>query len=141
MAKEPKDKKSKVLEVLKKEYPFESLLLGLLGSLVLVLGIYIFEGRHLTIRWTDLWIFATALRVNIFAIIVMLIGVAALFVALSPFFFPGLKEMRRVSWPKKQTMYEHTARVFGFVILLGLMFMIYDLVLRPIFEILYDMGV
>ncbi len=140
MAEKREEKVAKVLNLLKKEYPFEGLLLGLLGALVLTLGIYIFEGEVLQIRLTDLWIFATPLRINIFSIIVMVLGAAALIIALAPFFIPGFKEMRRVSWPTKDIMTNHTARVFGFVIFLGLMFVLYDLVFRPIFDFLYGLG-
>ncbi len=140
MPKDKTDKVNKVIQVLKTEYPFEGLLLGLLGALVLILGVYIFEGEHLRITFTQLWIFDSPLKIRIFSIIVMAIGAAAILVALAPFFVPGLKEMRRVSWPDKSTMYNHTARVFGFVIFLGLMFVLYDQIFRPIFNILYDLG-
>ncbi|GEM_PF-445871 len=136
----PDDKIGKVINLLKKEYPFEGLLLGILGALVLVLGIYIFEGELLQIRLTDWFIFATDTRINIFASIVMVIGAVALVIALAPFFVPGLKEMRRVSWPDRKTLKNHTARVFGFMIILALFFVLYDLVFAPIFDYLYGLG-
>ncbi len=139
----PKDKSekvNKVIQVLKTEYPFEGLLLCLLGALVLILGVYIFEGEHLRITFTQLWIFDSPFKIRVFSIIVMAIGAAAILVALAPFFIPGLKEMRRVSWPTKSLMYNHTARVFGFIIVLGIMFVLYDQIFRPIFNILYDLG-
>lgn len=139
MAKE-ENKTFKVLEILRKEYPFEGLLLGLLGALVLVLGIYIFEGEVLQIRFTDLWIFNTDLKITIFSIIVMLVGTAALLFALAPFFIPGFKELKKVSWPNKDTIYNHTARVFGFLIFLAVTFIVYDFIFRPIFNFLYELG-
>jgi len=139
MAKE-ENKTFKVLEILRKEYPFEGLLLGLLGALVLVLGVYIFEGEVLQIRFTDLWIFNTDLKITIFSIIVMLVGTAALLFALAPFFIPGFKELKRVSWPNKDTIYNHTARVFGFLIFLAVTFIVYDFIFRPIFNFLYELG-
>jgi len=139
MAKEEK-KAFKVMEILRKEYPFEGLLLGLLGALVLVLGIYILEGEVLRIRFTDLWIFNTDLKITIFSIIVMVVGAVALLFALAPFFIPGFKELKRVTWPNKETIYNHTGRVFGFLIFLALTFVIYDAVFRPLFGFLYELG-
>lgn len=131
----------RVLEILKKEYPFEGTLLALLGIVVIVLGVYIFEGQVLQIRLTDWWIFNTPLKIQIFSVTVALIGAAALFYALMPFFVPSFKEMNRVSWPDRDTMYNHTARVFGFLIFLAVTFILYDFIFRPIFSFLYDLGV
>lgn len=139
--KTPQDKVSKVLAVLKKEYPFEGLLLGLLGMIVLVLGVYIFEGEVLAIEYTNLWIFDAPYKITIFSIIVMLVGAIALIISIGPFFLPGLREMNRVTWPNKPTTYNNLARVFGFIIILGIMFILYDLVFRPIFDVLYGLGV
>ncbi|MGM0435649.1 MAG: preprotein translocase subunit SecE [Bacillota bacterium] len=139
------DKIGKVLDILKKEYPFEGLLLGLLGILVLVLGVYIFESETfgsniLVIRFTELWIFDSSLKRTIFSIIVMLVGAIALLMAVGPFFIPGLKEMNRVTWPNKPTFYNNFARVLGFIVVLGAMFILYDAVFRPIFDFLYGLG-
>ncbi len=140
MAEKKDEKVGKVIAMLKKEYPFEGLFLGLLGALVLILGIYIFEGELLQIRFTDWFIFATDLRINIFAFAIMAIGAVALVVALMPFFVPGFKELNRVTWPNKSIMQNHTARVFGFMIILAFMFVLYDFVFQPIFDYLYGLG-
>ncbi len=134
------EKFSKVMNILKKEYPFEGLLLGLLGALVLVLGVYIFEGDVLTIAMTDLWIFDAPWKIRVFSVIVMLVGAFALLYSLAPFFIPGFRELRRVSWPTRNVMSNHTARVFGFIIFLGLMFVLYDFIFRPVFEFLHEVG-
>ena len=137
MAEKKVEKKtSKVIQVLKTEYPFEGILLGFLGILVLILGVYIFESRVITIRFTDLFIFATELRIKIFATLVMIVGAGALLMAFAPFIIPGLKEMRRVSWPTRKTMINHSMRVFGFIIFLGIMFILYDGALRPLFTLI-----
>ena len=127
-------KTSRVIQILKTEYPFEGILLGFLGIVVLVLGVYIFEGQVLAIRWTDLFLFETELRIRIFAVAIMIIGIGAIYLAFAPFLLPGLKEMGRVSWPDSKTLGNHAARVFGFMIFLGLMFVLYDMVFRPIFD-------
>ncbi|MFH5881655.1 MAG: preprotein translocase subunit SecE [Candidatus Izemoplasmataceae bacterium] len=133
-------KQSKLLEILKTEYPFEGVLLGFLGILVLIIGVYIFEGQVLVIRLTSLWIFNTPTKITIFSIIVMVVGTGAIALAFSPFFIPGLKEMKRVTWPTRSLFLNHTARVLGFITFLGFMFVLYDSVLAPIFSWLYEIG-
>lgn len=132
--KQPEKKVSRVLEILKKEYPFEGVLLAVLGALVMVLGVYIFESRILVITLDHWWIFNTQFKIRVFSVIVMLIGAAALVYAVLPFLAPSVKEMGRVSWPTKKTMINHSSRVFGFIIFLGIMFLIYDSMFRPIFD-------
>lgn len=135
------EKKSfKVLDILKREYPFEGVLLAFLGALVLVLGVYIFEGQVLEVTLTDWWIFNAPWKVTTFSVIVMLIGLSALVYALMPFFLPGLKEMNKVSWPNRIMTNNYLARVFGFLLFLAFVFILFDFVLQPIFNFLYQLG-
>jgi preprotein translocase SecE subunit len=135
------EKKSfNVLNILKKEYPFEGILLGLLGALVLVLGVYIFEGEVLEVRLTEWWIFDAPWKIITFSFIIMAIGAAALIYAIAPFFIPGLKEMNKVSWPNRKMLNNHLARVFGFLLIVAVMFILYDLVFVPLFNFLYQLG-
>lgn len=135
------EKKSfNVLNILKKEYPFEGILLGLLGALVLVLGVYIFEGEVLEVRLTEWWIFNAPWKIITFSFIIMAIGAAALIYAVAPFFIPGLKEMNKVSWPTRIMLNNYLSRVFGFLLLLAVMFILYDLVFVPLFNFLYQLG-
>lgn len=131
-ANKPEKKVNKVLEVLKTEYPMEGILLGVLGIVVLLLGIYIYEAEVLVLR-DDWWIFNTVVKRNIFSFIIMLLGLAAMIMAFGPFVKPGVKEMKRVSWPSRDTMVNHSIRVLGFIIFLGIMFIIYDAIFRPLF--------
>jgi len=133
-------KKNKVIEILRKEYPFEKILLGILGSIVLVLGIYLVEGTVLEIRYTDLWIFNTDLKITIFSIFVIVIGAVSFVLAVWPFFVPSISEMKKVSWPNQKTILNHSARVFGFMIIIGLFFVVIDFGLRPLFLWLNSLG-
>ncbi|MCK5388630.1 MAG: preprotein translocase subunit SecE [Candidatus Izimaplasma sp.] len=133
-------KKNKVLEILKKEYPFEKILLGLLGAIVLILGIYLVEGTVLEIRFTDWWIFNSDLKIMIFSIFVIFIGTASFILSVWPFFVPSIGEMKKVSWPNKITISNHSARVFGFIFLIGMFFVAIDLGLRPLFDWLNGLG-
>lgn len=133
-------KTNKIIEILKTEYPFERILLGVLGAFVLVLGVYLVEGTVLTIRLTNWWIFNTELKRTIFAIFVILIGSGSLILALWPFFLPSLAEMKKVTWPNRSTILNHSARVFGFIIVLSVFFVLADLGLRPLFAYLVELG-
>ncbi|MCF7925143.1 MAG: preprotein translocase subunit SecE [Candidatus Izimaplasma sp.] len=141
MAKKPTDlKPNKVLEILKKEYPFERVLLGVLGILVTVLGVYLIEGSVLEIRYTDLWIFNTPTKILIFSIFVIVIGAVSFFMAVWPFFVPSFVEMKKVSWPGQNTILNHSARVFGFIIIISLFFVVADFGLRPLFNWIRELG-
>lgn len=141
MADNKEAKPNKVIEILKTEYPIEKVLLGVLGLLVLVLGVYLVEGGILRIRYTEWWIFDKPLKVTIFSIFVILIGASSFLMAIWPFFVPSFSEMKKVSWPNKKTIANHSMRVFGFLIFLSLMFLAYDALFAPIFEYLTDSGV
>ena len=141
MAKKTEEvKKNKVLEILKKEYPFEKIMLGSLGLIVLILGIYLVQGEILEIKYTDLWIFNSDLKITIFSIFVIVIGAVSFLLAVWPFFVPSISEMKKVSWPNKETIINHSSRVFGFIILIGLFFLVIDFGLRPLFLWLNGLG-
>jgi len=133
-------KKNKVIEILKKEYPFEKILLGLLGAIVLILGIYLVEGTVLEIKFTDWWIFNSDLKVTIFSIFVIVIGAASFLLSIWPFFVPSFGEMKKVSWPDRLTISNHSARVFGFIFIVGFFFVAIDFGLRPLFLWLNGLG-
>ena len=133
-------KKNKVMEILRKEYPFEKILLGILGAIVLVLGVYLVEGTILEIRYTDFWIFNSDLKITIFSIFVIVIGAVSFVLSVWPFFVPSIGEMKKVSWPNRVTITNHSARVFGFILLLGLFFVLVDFGLRPLFVWLIKLG-
>ena len=133
-------KKSKVIEILKKEYPFEKILLGVLGAIVLVLGIYLVEGTVLEIRYTDFWICNSDLKIMIFSIFVIVIGAVSFLLSVWPFFVPSIGEMKKVSWPNRTMISNHSARVFGFIFLIGFFFVAIDFGLRPLFKWLLELG-
>ncbi len=140
MAKIVEPKKNKVIEILKKEYPFEKILLGVLGAIVLILGIYLVEGTILVIKYTDLWIFNTELKITLFSIFVIAIGAVSIVLAVWPFFVPSIGEMKKVSWPTNKMIVNHTARVFGFILFIAFCFIVFDQGLSPLFSWLNEIG-
>jgi len=140
MANKNEPKKNKVLEILKKEYPFEKILLGMLGAIVLILGVYLVEGKVLVIKYTELWIFNTPLKINLFSAFVIAIGALSMILAIWPFFAPSIGEMKKVSWPNNEMIANHSARVFGFILFIAFCFIMFDYALRPLFEWLNAIG-
>jgi len=135
MAKTVQEQKpNKVIEILRKEYPFERILLGILGAFVLILGVYLVEGEVLTIRLTTWWIFNTEVKRTIFAIFIILVGTFAFLLSVWAFFVPSFAEMKKVTWPNRSTILNHSARVFGFIIILSLFFVVIDFGLIPLFQ-------
>ncbi len=133
-------KKNKVIEILRKEYPFEKILLGILGAIVLVLGVYLVEGSVLEIRYTDFWIFNSDFKVMFFSIFVIVIGAVSFLLSIWPFFVPSIGEMKKVSWPNKEMIMNHSGRVFGFIMIIGLFFVVIDFGLQPLFTWLVNLG-
>lgn len=138
MAKKDQEQKgNKVLSVLMKEYPAERVIMGILGIIVIVLGVYLVQGTFLTINntddWWNSWIFGTDTGIAIFSWFIIVVGTVSFFVAIWPFFTPSFSEMKKVTWPNGITIRNHSARVFGFILFLATMFVIFDLVLKPLF--------
>jgi len=48
--------------------------------------------------------------------------------------------MRKVSWPNKKMIANHSARVFGFIFVIGFFFIIYETVFNPLFIWLNSIG-
>mgnify|MGYP002639503962 CR=1 FL=1 len=143
MAKTDK-KRSNILDVIRKDYPAERLLMGILGVIVIVFGVYIIQGVKepttgwliITNRtsWWSAWIFGTDTKILIFSWFIIVVGVVSLGMAVWPFVKPSLVEMKKVSWPNGKMIQNHSARVYGFIFFLIGMFILYELALIPFFS-------
>jgi len=137
-------KGNKVLAILMKEYPAERILMGVLGIIVIILGVYLIQGDILTIQnstdWWNSWVFGSDTGILIFSIFIVVVGVVSFFVAIWPFFVPSFAEMKKVTWPSGTTLKNHSARVYGFILFLAMMFVIFDLALKPLFFWLNSYG-
>ncbi len=134
MAKKVDEKqKSKVLEVLTKEYPTEQILLAILAIMVIVLGVYILDTDDI-VNFNGLWFIDTATEIKWFAWIVIILGAAAFVVAIWAYFVPSFGEMKKVSWPTKEVIVNNTVRVFGFILFIALFFVVLELGFIPLFN-------
>lgn len=145
MAKQEERKQSRVLEILTTEYPADRIALIIMGALVTVVGYYLLSGDRFgdtgpvlaitnTTSWWTSWIFGNDTGILIFSIVLTAIGVFAMGFGAWPYFQPSFKEMKRVSWPNGATIRNHTARVFGFIMVVAFMFVIYTWMLNPLFD-------
>jgi preprotein translocase SecE subunit len=130
---------SRVLEILTTEYPLDRVLLVIMGMLVTVVGYYLVSGDPFlqitnTDSWYTSWIFGTDTGILIFSIFILVVGVVALVIGLWPYFQPSFKEMKRVSWPNGATIKNHSARVYGFILFLILVFVLFETGLTPLFD-------
>ena len=140
MAKQ-EQKGNRVLEILTTEYPIDRVLVVIMGLLVTVVGFYLVTNDPFlqitnTDSWYTKWIFGTDTGILIFSIFILLMGVGSLVIGLYPYFKPSFKEMKRVTWPNGNTIKNHSVRVFGFILFLMAVFMLYETALKPLFALL-----
>ena len=64
-----------------------------------------------------------------FAWILIILGVMSLILSIWPYFKPSIGEVKRVSWPTRGTVFQNTATVFAFVLIMALFFLLSDYIL------------
>lgn len=132
MAKENAKKENGILSIFTKEYKYEGLVLLflsliaiLLGSMVLV-GENSVDGRPLSINKD---VFLIGEYPQVFAWILVILGVMSLILAAWPFIKPSVSELKRVSWAKKGELLQSTAIVFAFIVIMAGFFLLSDYLL------------
>ncbi len=116
------DKKSKLWEILSKDYKWENYVFFLIALVVLLLGVLILDGT-ISISSDAVLIgsYSTA-----FAWILVAFGSLAIIYALFPFFQTAFPELKRITWIKGRKYFGNILRVFIFLIVLCLLFILYD---------------
>jgi len=130
---ENKDKKTNsILSIFTKEYKYEGLFLLFLSLVAIVLGAMVLIGESsggtsgLTIN-KDVPLIGDYPRS--FAWILIILGVMSLVLSIWPFFKPSIAEVKRVNWPTKGDLFQNTATVFSFILIMGLYFLLSDYLL------------
>ena len=133
MAKQKKKQESKVnriSQVFKQEYKYESLVLAILSLMVMVLGLFISDGTlllHQELSFFGLFDISFLYDYSTeFAYLLLAIGATAFIYTISPVFKPSIAEMKKVSWPKADTVSNHSLRVFSFLFVMIFAFVLYD---------------
>lgn len=149
--KEMKPKKnndeSRVMSILKKEYKFENWLLAILSPVLILYGVYIMTGQFGNVDLEAIlgrsgigvidFFFNTTLKRMLTGGFLILVGLLVIVYLAIPFVKPSLSEMKKVNWPSGKKLAESAGRVFSFLLFLMLVFVLYDLVLNPLFTLIY----
>ena len=122
------EKKSKLVEILSKDYRWENYVFFIISLLVLLLGVLILTDT-ITINPDAFLIGPIA---DIFAWIMVAFGGLALIYAVYPFFKPAFPEIKRVSWLKGKKYFGNVLRVFIFIIILALLFLLFDMFITAV---------
>jgi preprotein translocase subunit SecE len=115
-------KQSKLIEILSKEYKWETYALGFLSIVAIALGLLIFSDV-LTVN-SDTPIIGGF--PTLFAWIIIGVGVIGLVLFAIPVFRPAFPELKKLSWPTWRVFVANTTRVFIFLIFMSLMFLLYE---------------
>lgn len=125
-------KANSILSIFTKEYKYEGLFLLFLSLIAIVLGAMVLIGESsggtygLTIKKE---VFLIGDYPRAFAWILIILGVMSLVLSIWPFFKPSIAEVKRVSWPTKGDLFQNTAIVFAFVLIMALFFLLSDFLL------------
>ncbi len=132
MAKETK--KRSVMDFIMEDGPITNALLAILGVAFLIIGLYMVGDQYFQIpvssnTWIP-FITSTQTGVTILKWSMLGIGVVIFIYSMIPYFSPSRHELKKVTWPNASVMQNHSLRVFGFIILLSLAFVVFTLLLQ-----------
>jgi preprotein translocase SecE subunit len=127
-----KKKSGGALAIFTKEYKYEGLILLFLSIVAIVLGAMVLIGESSTgsggLTIND-EVFLIGDYPQAFAWILIILGVMSMVLAVWPFFKPSISELKRVSWASKGTLFQNTATVFAFIVVMAMFFLLSDFLL------------
>lgn len=127
-----KEQKSRIWEILSKEYKWENYLFLLISVVVLVLGTLILTGT-LTVK-ENMPILGS--HPKAFAWVLVVVASFGTLYAVYPFFKPAFPELKRVKWLSKKEFLADSIRVFMFLIIFTLLFILYDFFIMEIWSLI-----
>lgn len=131
------EEKSKLVEVLTKEYRWENLLLGVLAVVSAGLALMIISGNPLLQINPNFPILGTEPNGTIFAWVLLVISFFGLVLVIYPFFIPAFPEIRKIIWPNRPKFIDNAVRTLIFLFILTFVVLIYNLlILRLLGDIL-----
>lgn len=128
------EKGSKILEYIKTEHKWENYFFMFISICVLLLGVLILNGT-LEIKSTVPVIgsFPTT-----FGVIVLVIAILSLVYAVFPFFKNAFPELKKVTWPRWMLFLGNTIKVFLFLIIFTLLYLMYDVLISELIGKIID---
>lgn len=127
------EQKSKLMEILRKDYRWENYLFFTIALVVLLLGVLILNNT-LIINEDAFLIGPIA---DIFAWLMVAFGGLALIYAVYPFFKPAFPEIKRITWLKGKKYFANVMRVFIFIIVLALLLLLFQAFITEILAIIW----
>ena len=138
MAKKEKEKKqkSKLLEVLTKDYKWENLLLIFLSIAALVVAMLII----LDVLSIDenFPVLGQGNNGKIAAWVLLIISLLGVFLFLYPFITPAIPELRKIAWPTGMKFVKIATKVFIFIIIITTILSLFDLLGLKIISIIEE---
>lgn len=131
------EEKSKLLEVLSKEYKWENLLLGVLATLSAGLALMIISGNSLLQINPNFPILGQEPNGTIFSYVLLVISLFGMILVIYPFFIPAIPEIKKIIWPTRAKFIDHSTRTLIFLfVLTGFVLLFNFLVLSLLGDIL-----
>ncbi len=116
------EKESLILKYLKEEHKWETYLLGFLSCLSIALGALILT--DVLVVNANTWIIGD--YPDVFGWVIEVIGIIGLILFIVPIFKPSAKEIKELTPPTRQLFFGNVVRVFLFITILALVFMLYE---------------
>ncbi len=127
-----KEQKSRIWEILSKDYKWESYVFLLISLVVLILGTLILTGT-LSVK-ENMPVIGS--HPKPFAWVLVVASGFGVLYAVYPFFKPAFPELKRVKWLSKREFLADSIRVFMFLIIFALLFVLYDFFLMEIWSLI-----
>ncbi|MBS1476410.1 MAG: preprotein translocase subunit SecE [Acholeplasmatales bacterium] len=119
---------SRIWEYIKTEHKWENYFFMFISIAVLILGVFILNGT-LTIK-SKVPIIGSFPKA--FAIIIIVVASLSLVYAVYPFVKVAFPELRKVTWPGKNLFLGNTLKVFIFLIVFTLLYLMYDVLVSEL---------
>ena len=125
--------RSRIMEYLRTEHQWENYLFLIVSVVTLVLGFLIVDGT-LVIKQSFPLI---GKHPKIFSWCLVVISFFGLIYALYPFFKPAFPELKKINWLPWKKFFGNTIRVFLFLIIFTLLFLLYNKFIYEILALFY----
>ena len=127
------EQKSKLIEILKTEYRWESLVLAILAIITAGLSVLLIDG---TLEIVNFPVLGKHPNDKIFAWSVLVISLLGLALVIYPFFLPAIPEIKKITWPTVREMIGYTIRVVFFTAVLALIISAYDVIIVSVLRLI-----
>lgn len=124
--KQKTEQKSKLIEVLTKEYRWENLLLGILAVISAALAVMILTGSSLLTPPDDSFPVIGGSNFYVFAWVLLVISIFGIILVVYPFFLPAIPELKKISWAGWKKFLDNSTRVIIFLVILTGFLLLFD---------------